>query len=194
MSYRFDGNLIRILGLGACLLCLVGCSGARFWLANAPSVFYRVVRQTDLHYGPDGRQTLDIYAPRSARNRPVVIFWYGGSWTQGSKSDYRFVGALLAARGFVAVIPDYRLYPASTFPGFEEDGARAVAWVNRHVEEFGGDPRRVVLMGHSAGAHTAAFLAYNRNFLREAGADPASIVGLVGLSGPYVLVPDTDTL
>jgi len=94
----------------------------------------------------------------------------------------------------VAVLPDYRLYPQVSFPAFDEDGAHAVAWVEQHVQEFGGDARHIVLMGHSAGGHTAAFLALNHAFLRKFGADPSAISGLVGLSGTYVLVPDTDTL
>jgi dipeptidyl aminopeptidase/acylaminoacyl peptidase len=69
-----------------------------------------------------------------------------------------------------------------------------VAWVQAHIRDFGGDPRRIVLMGHSAGGHTAAFLAFNHAFLRKFGGDPQTIVGLVGLSGTYVLVPDTDEL
>jgi acetyl esterase/lipase len=124
----------------------------------------------------------------------VVIFWYGGSWTSGSKADYRFVGTALAGSGCVAVLPDYRLYPAVTFPAFVEDGARAVAWVERHAEELGGDHTRIVLMGHSAGAHEAAMLALQPRYLERAGATPADIVGLVGLSGPYALAPDTPVL
>jgi acetyl esterase/lipase len=171
-----------------------GCRTSAFLVANAPTEFDRIERYPDLAYGTDPRQRSDIYAPRRAQNRPVVIFWYGGSWTQGSKASYRFVGTTLAERGFVAVLPDYRLYPQVTFPAFDEDGARAVAWVEQHIKEFGGDPRRIVLMGHSAGGHTAAFLALNHDFLRKFGADPGAIAGFVGLSGTYVLVPDTDTL
>jgi len=176
------------------LLLVTGCSTTGFLVANAPTAFDRLDRRLDLAYGGDARQRLDIYSPRHAANRPVVIFWYGGSWTKGSKADYRFVGTTLAERGFVAVLPDYRLYPQVSFPLFDEDGARAVAWVEQHIREFGGDPRRIVLMGHSAGGHTAAFLALNHAFLQKFGADPQSIAGLVGLSGTYVLVPDTDTL
>jgi acetyl esterase/lipase len=94
----------------------------------------------------------------------------------------------------VAVLPDYRLYPQVGFPVFDEDGARAIAWVEQHVQEFGGDPQRIVLMGHSAGAHTAAFLALNHAFLEKFGADSTDLVGLIGLSGPYALVPDSDAL
>ena len=177
----------------AFLLLLAGCSTTQFLVANAPTQFDRIDRHANLSYGPDPRQGLDVYSPRHATNRPVVVFWYGGSWVKGKKSDYRFVGTTLAERGFVVVLPDYRLYPQVSFPAFDEDGARAVTWVEHHVQEFGGDPHHIVLMGHSAGGHTAAFLAFNHEFLRKYGADPDSIVGLVGLSGTYVLVPETDT-
>jgi acetyl esterase/lipase len=175
----------------AFLLLLAGCSTTQFLVANAPTEFDRIDRHANLPYGEDPRQRLDVYSPRHATNRPVVIFWYGGSWVKGNKKDYRFVGTTLAERGFVAVLPDYRLYPQVSFPAFDEDGARAVAWVEQHVQEFGGDPHHIVLMGHSAGGHTAAFLAFNHEFLKKYGADPNSISGLVGLSGTYVLVPET---
>jgi acetyl esterase/lipase len=193
VSLTFSRTLSR-LGVVALALLAAGCSSTEFLIANAPTVFDNLDRHVDLPYGQDPRQRLDIYAPRHAVARPVVIFWYGGSWTKGSKANYRFVGTTLAERGFVAVLPDYRLYPQVTFPLFDEDGARAVAWVEQHAREFGGDPRHIVLMGHSAGGHTAAFLAFNHAFLEKFGADPQSISGLVGLSGTYVLVPDTDTL
>jgi acetyl esterase/lipase len=183
-----------ILGAVLFIASLPGCASAVFVAANVPTEFAHVERQVNLAYGTDQRQKLDVYMPRMAVNRPVVIFWYGGSWQKGNKSDYRFVGTALAKLGFVAVLPDYRLYPQVTFPAFDEDGARAVAWVEQHVQEFGGDPRRIVLMGHSAGAHTAAFLALNHAFLEKFGASSANIVGLVGLSGPYVLVPDSEAL
>jgi acetyl esterase/lipase len=183
-----------LLGAALVAIMVAGCSSAVFLFANAPTAFGSFDRRSDLAYGEDPRQRLDVYAPRNAAKRPIVIFWYGGTWVKGSKANYRFVGAALAERGFVAVLPDYRLYPAVTFPAFCEDGAHALAWVEAHAQEFGGDPHRVVLMGHSAGAHMAAFIAFNHAFDEKAGADSKSIVGLVGLSGPYALVPDTDEL
>lgn len=187
-----SGRMTRIAALILVFL-LTGCTTTQFLLANAPTEFDRVDRHANLPYGRDARQHLDIYAPRQAASRPVVIFWYGGSWVKGNKSEYRFVGTTLAEHGFVAVLPDYRLYPQVTFPAFDEDGAHAVAWVEQHIQEFGGDPHHIVLMGHSAGGHTAAFLAFNHAFLQKYGADPSDISGLVGLSGTYVLVPATPT-
>jgi acetyl esterase/lipase len=186
--------LASILGAALILANVCGCARTQFFAANAPTAFSRVDRRVNLAYGIDPRQELDIYVPRMAVNRPVVVFWYGGSWQEGSKSDYRFVGTELAKLGFVAVLPDYRLYPQVTFPAFDEDGARAIAWVEQHAQEFGGDPKHIVLMGHSAGGHTAAFLAFNHAFLESFGAASANIVGLIGLSGPYALVPDSDAL
>jgi acetyl esterase/lipase len=188
---------------------LSACSAITFGIANAPTAFGPFERKADIAYGTEARQKLDVYVPKAAQDgrdagagpaanatgaRPVVIFWYGGSWQSGSKSDYRFVGAALADRGYVTVLPDYRLYPEVKFPGFLDDAAHAVAWVQQHAQEFGGDPHRVVLMGHSAGAHTAAYLALNHEFLAKRGANPDWIAGLVGLSGPYVLAPNTRTL
>jgi acetyl esterase/lipase len=190
-------NLSRLaarLAIAATAGVLSACSAITFGIANAPAGFGPFERKSDIPYGADKRQRLDVYVPKTIANRPVVIFWYGGSWQSGSKADYRFVGAALAERGFIAVLPDYRLYPDVKFPAFLDDAAHAVAWVQQHAQEFGGDPRRIVLMGHSAGAHTAAYLALNREFLAKRGAKPEWIAGLVGLSGPYVLAPNTRAL
>jgi acetyl esterase/lipase len=171
-----------------------GCTSTLFFAANAPSYFSSVRSRVGIPYADSARQRLDVYSPRGSRGLPVVVFWYGGAWSSGSKSQYRFVGVALAERGCVAVLPDYRLYPAVKYPAFIEDGARAVAWVQQHAQEFGGDSTRIVLMGHSAGAHLAATLAIEPRYLTAVGADRRSIVGWVGLSGPYALDPDTDEL
>jgi acetyl esterase/lipase len=185
---------LKLAVVAAACVLVSGCRAPEFLVANLPNAFSHLQLHADLSYGSDRRQRLDIVAPRQGMNRPVVIFWYGGSWVQGRKADYRFVAVALAKQGFVAVLPDYRLYPQATFPMFDEDGARAVAWVQQHVSEYGGDPTHVVLMGHSAGGHTAAFLAFNHEFLRKYGADPDGIAGLIGLSGTYVFTPDSDLL
>ena len=185
---------IALLGIASFVVLAAGCTNAAFLIANAASWTGRYDRSTDLAYGPESRQQLDVYAPKDAQDRPVVVFFYGGSWTAGSRGLYRFVGAALAERGMVTVVPDYRLYPQVKFPSFLDDGALAVAWVQKHAQEFGGDPHRIVLMGHSAGGHEAAFLAYDSRLLQKAGAHPEWIVGLVGLSGPYALEPNSQVL
>lgn len=179
----------------ACTLAaaLTACGNLGFFVANAPVAFASSKRTTDISYGKGERLELDVFSPGTGEH-PVVVFFYGGAWTAGKKSDYGFVGAVLAAHGYVTVIPDYRLYPEVRFPEFMEDGAQAVVWVREHAREFGGDPDRIVLMGHSAGAHMAAMLALNDAYLAKAGVPEHSIVGLIGLSGPYDLVPNSDTL
>jgi acetyl esterase/lipase len=187
-------QVLKKFAVAVVALWISGCSGTEFMLANAPNRFEHVERHLDLAYGDLHRQHLDVLSPPRAAGLPVVIFFYGGSWIEGSKEDYRFVATTLAEHGIVAVIADYRLYPEVTFPAFEEDGARAIAWVQHHASEYGGDPRNVILMGHSAGGHTAAFLAFDHEWLRRFGADPTGISGLIGLSGTYVFVPDSDVL
>jgi acetyl esterase/lipase len=182
-------GILALAGVGS------ACTSVSFLIANVPASFGPHERKTNIAYGADRRQRLDVYTPaQKGTNRPVVVFWYGGSWQSGSKSAYKFVGAALAERGFVTVLPDYRLFPKVKFPEFLDDAAAAVAWVQQHAEEFGGDPRHVVLMGHSAGAHIAAFLALRPDVLSKAGARPEWIAGLVGLSGPYALAPNTRAL
>ena len=150
---------------------------------------YRAV--TDIAYGEGARRTLDVYRPAAATpGAPVVVFFYGGSWDSGDKGFYRFVGAALASQGVVAVIPDYRVYPEVRYPGFIQDAALAVAWAKAHAADYGGDPDRLVLMGHSAGAHIAAMLAYDRRWLNADGLDPArDLRAMVGVSGPYDFLP-----
>jgi acetyl esterase/lipase len=182
------------LAMAAFAVLASGCTSLSFLIANTATLTGRYERSTDHSYGPQSRHKLDVYSPRDAKDRPVVVFFYGGSWTSGGRGLYRFVGAALAERGIVAVLPDYRLYPQVKFPLFVDDGALAVAWVQKHAQEFGGDPQRIVLMGHSAGGHEAAFLAYDQKLLQKVGARPQWIRGLVGLSGPYALAPDTEIL
>jgi acetyl esterase/lipase len=150
----------------------------------------RVAVARSIPYGAGPRRTLDVYRPRDAAGAPVVVFFYGGSWQGGRKETYRFVGRALARRGIVAVIADYRVYPDVVYPGFIEDGARAVRWTAAEIAAHGGDPRRIVVMGHSAGAHIAAMLALDGRWLAAAGAPP--VAGLVGLSGPYDFLPIRD--
>ena len=185
---------IALASIASFIVFASGCTSVAFLIANSATLTGRYDRSTSHAYGPESRQQLDIYSPEDAKDRPVVVFFYGGSWTTGRRGLYRFVGASLAERGIVTVVPDYRLYPQVKFPIFLDDGALAVAWVQKHAHEFGGDPQRIVLMGHSAGGHEAAFLAYDTQLLQKAGAHPEWIVGLVGLSGPYALEPNSQIL
>ena len=174
-------------------LTVVACGGLAFTAANAPALFGEFSRRADVTYGTRPRQQLDVYAPRHAKDLPIIVFWYGGGWENGKKSQYRFVGAALAKAGYVAVLPDYGLYPEAKFPAFVQDGAEALAWVASHAGEIGGDPGRIFVAGHSAGAHLAAMLAYDRSQLERVGLPPEIVSGFIGLSGPYALDPNNDT-
>jgi acetyl esterase/lipase len=144
-------------------------------------------------YGPLSRQKLDVYAPssivRGSKRAPVLVFFYGGSWNSGRRQDYAFVGQALAARGFVTVVPDYRLFPQVRYPEFLKDCAAAVRWTRDQAADYGGDPDRLVLAGHSAGAYNAMMLALSPEFLTAAGVDPKTIKAVAGLSGPYYFLP-----
>ena len=136
-------------------------------------------------FGSDPRQRLDVWAPRrSAARLPVILFFYGGSWNSGLREGYGFAARALAARGFVVVVPDYRLVPQVRWPGFVEDGAAAVRWALANVAAHGGDPGKVAVMGHSAGAHIALLLALDR---RWGVAD--DIRAAVSLAGPADFLP-----
>jgi acetyl esterase/lipase len=186
-------HLLPVCGLFLTAV-LAGCADLTFGLVNTPARFGSFNRIADVPYGPNPRERLDVYVPKQQTVKAVVIFWFGGSWQNGRKEQYRFVGAALAQRGILTVIPDYRLYPEVRFPELMEDGAKAVAWVHEHARDYSADPERLVLMGHSAGGHMAALLALDPQYLQKAGVPYKSIVGLVGLSGPYALDPNTDVL
>ncbi len=183
--------LPRWRGISLALLYVLTSGCSPLALVSAVSNDDGVTASTDRRYGMLPRQQLDIYSPKSGEAAlcPVVIFFYGGSWQTGERGQYRFVGEALAAQGFIAVVPDYRVYPEVKFPTFVEDGAAAVRWVHDHILEFGGDPRRVFLMGHSAGAHIAAMLALDPRHLAAQGLSPEDLRGFIGLAGPYDFLP-----
>jgi len=145
----------------------------------------------DVAYGPLPRQRMDIYVPSGGGStpKPVVFFIYGGSWANGAKETYSFVGDALSARGFVTVIADYRLVPEVRFPVFIEDGAQALRFVRDNIARFGGAPRAIHLMGHSAGAYNAMMLTLDRRYLAAVGMSAGDIRSTVGLSGPYDFLP-----
>jgi acetyl esterase/lipase len=154
---------------------------------------HRIAFTRNIAYGEGARHTLDVCRPRSATAATVVVFFYGGGWRSGSKDIYRYVAKALARRGYVAVVPDYRIYPDVLFPDFLDDGADALRWVKDNAQKFGGDPQRIFLMGHSAGAHIAAMLAVDPTWLNKVGLEPGrDIAGFIGIAGPYDFLPLRD--
>jgi acetyl esterase/lipase len=140
--------------------------------------------EPDIAYGTLPGQFIDIYRPLGPvySNRPVLVFFYGGSWTSGDRGSYRFIGQSFASAGYVTVVADYRHYPEARFPGFVEDGAAAVALVARYVPGAAG---HIVVIGHSSGAYIAAMVASDRRYLDAAGSGRAVLAGFIGVAGPY---------
>lgn len=142
-------------------------------------------------FSPETGLKLDVWAPTTASKnpRPVLVFFYGGGWANGARAHYGFAAKAFAAKGFVVVLPDYRKVPKVRFPEFNKDGAEAVKWVRDNIAKYGGDPTRVTLSGHSAGAYIAMILALDTHYLKDIGVDPAIIRATVGMSGPYDFYP-----
>jgi acetyl esterase/lipase len=191
VSLRWFGMLLLLVLLGALGLAASMPSRALNLLAALGPGEMRA----DVAYGPLSRHRLDIHSPgpavtRPALGYPLVVFFYGGSWNRGERADYRFVGQALAARGMVVLVADYRLYPEVRYPDFLRDCAAALAYGLEQAGALGADPRRVFVMGHSAGAYNAAMLALDARWLAGAASPaPARLAGWIGLAGPYDFAP-----
>jgi len=186
MSVKLSRRVLLVSGMA---VFSGACTQLAFLTANVPASFGDYSRTRDLAYGAMPRNKLDVYLPAKPQGAPVVVFFHGGGWNSGDKADYKFVGAALAEQGYIAVLPNYRLYPQVKFAGFMQDAAAAVAWVQMHAAEWGGDVRRLYLAGHSAGAHIAVMLALNEQYLQAAGMSAGDLRGVVGLAGPYDFLP-----
>jgi acetyl esterase/lipase len=183
-------SFIALFAVLLCVGALAACSGVDALNALTPRHSY--VPTLGLAYGSDARQRLDVYAPlppAPPKGWPMVVFFYGGSWNSGDRGDYRFVGEALAARGMVAVVADYRLYPLVRYPDFLADSAQAVAWSLSHAASLGADPKRVFVMGHSAGGYNAAEIAIDSRWLAAAGHSTHELAGWIGLAGAYDFLP-----
>ncbi len=167
-----------------------GCSA--IGTLNAVTTTSTYTLSANLAYGTLSRQKLDIYtptAPPPAKGWPVVVFIYGGSWNVGERTQYKFVAEALAARGVMTLVADYRLYPEVRYPDFLSDSAQALAYSMDHAVQLGGDPKRVFVMGHSAGGYNAAMLALDARWLTAVGHSPKELAGWIGLAGPYDFYP-----
>ena len=140
-----------------------------------------------VQYGKSPRQAMDVYRPNVDQGKPTVVFVYGGAWRSGTKKDYKFIGHALTQLGHAVIIPDYQLYPVVSFPVFIEDVAKAVKQAELRSENlFGRNMDKIVLMGHSAGGHTASLLYTDTGYFKRNRVS-ADVVGMIGLAGPYDL-------
>ncbi|HEY0266323.1 MAG TPA: alpha/beta hydrolase [Rhizomicrobium sp.] len=148
-----------------------------------------------LAFGADARQMLDVYVPDGLMGpAPVLLFFYGGGWQGGRREQYLAFGQAFASAGMVTVVADYRLYPQVKYPDFVADAAAALAWVHGHIARYGGDPGRVFVSGHSAGAYNAVMLASEPKFIAAHGGSLSWIRGVIGISGPYNFLPMRDPI
>jgi len=181
---------LKTLLCSAAVVLTAACSPVKTLNMIIPESGYQLT--PNVAFGSLPRQKLDIYVPRNLpkdSKAPVVVFFYGGGWDTGDKDDYKFVAEAFTSRGFIVVIPDYRIYPDVLFPGFMADPAQAARWVKDYIGGLGGDSQHIFLAGHSAGAHIAAMLTLNDEYLATAGLKPKDFSGMIGLAGPYDFLP-----
>ena len=145
-----------------------------------------ILWQSDMAYGPHPRQKLDIYMPRESSGPvPIVVFVHGGSWQEGNKRGYGFVGRALAAQGFMTMVMNYRLHPEDRYPAFVDDVALALRWAAENGKPLGGDPTHIFAMGHSAGAYDIAMAVLDERYA----ATRPKLSGVVTLAGPFDFLP-----
>lgn len=128
---------------------------------------------------------LDVYSPAEGDNHPVLIFVHGGGWDKYDRLLFAPVGQKLIERGMVVVIPDYTLHPDAGYEQMAAEVAAATAWTLENIAEYGGDPDRVVISGHSAGGHLAGLVATDEVWLNYEGHTNEELCGLIGLAGVY---------
>src|SRR5207253_4162052 len=141
----------------SCLLVAIA------WLSNARAQDGK--RNIPYADHADERQVLDVYAPQNARNLPVVFWIHGGGWQTGDKTDVQIKPQAFMDKGFVFVSTNYRLLPSVDMATIVRDVAKSIHWVHEHIAEYGGDPKRLLIMGHSAGAQLAALICTDDRYL-----------------------------
>jgi acetyl esterase/lipase len=161
-------------------LSLVGLLNA---LSPRPASTRRLA--AGLRYGPDRKHLLDLYGPRAPGPHPAIFFFYGGAWADiGDRRDFGFAARALASLGYLVAVPDYRVLPEVAYPAFLDDCALAVHWALDQLDRHGGDPSRLALAGHSAGAYNATMLALDPRYRLR-----GRLAAVAGLSGPYDFYP-----
>lgn len=192
----FAATILLVVLLGFGMLRMAGPAqldlADRLWPGGADTS--KVVR--GIAYGSDPMQAYDVYSPSgtgaacNGQTLPTLIFFHGGSWRDGDRGSYGFVGRAFAERGFHVVIADYRKMPSARFPAFVEDAASVIAHVHRNLPTCS-DPSRLFVAGHSAGAHIVMLAVLDRKWLAAEKLDAGVLAGVIGLAGPYDFLPFT---
>lgn len=182
------------------LIFLGGCSALQ--IVNSVSKIYTAEVKENIEFDTHPKLKYDLYLPNKPNEEfthtPVIVFFYGGSWNRGDKSEYEFVGRRLASMGYITAVPNYRLYPEVQYPDFLKDGAQSIAHLKTELQKTEykhlNPSEQYILMGHSAGAYNAAMLALDPRWLNAAGVEHKnSVQGLIGLAGAYNIYPIKDT-
>ena len=198
MNFNIFSRWSNVIFSSAIVTLFAGCSALGALNGFVPERGVTATR--DIAYGANARNKLDVYQSKilppasspSTAAKPVVVFFYGGAWDSGDKSSYFFMAEALTSRGYVVVMPDYRVYPEVVFPLYMDDAALAIKWAFDNVAQYGGDPDKIFLMGHSAGAQLAALAAYDAKYLSAVGVDKRRIKGVVSVAGPMDFLPLTE--
>lgn len=181
-------SLISIIAISA---ILISCSPTRLLNSSLSSGHYAM--KLNIAYGNHPLQKLDVYSPTKGaqgRDKPVIVFVYGGAWKSGDKKDFKFIAHAFTSAGYRVVIPNYRLFPSVKFPAFIDDVADSIAYIEQNSSILAGDlSQGMILMGHSAGAHTAALLSTDLNYFKRRNIT-TPLKALVVLAGPYDLLLD----
>ena len=148
-----------------------------------------VTRDIPYTGAPDKKLSLDVYAPADAKNLPVVFWIHGGGWQAGDKDQVKLKPQMFMAKGFVFVSTNYRLLPDVDMATLTRDVAKSFRWVQDHIAEHGGDPKRVLVGGHSAGAQLAALLCTDERYLKAEGVSFEVLIGCVPVDGDTYDVP-----
>lgn len=179
----------------AIIFTAVNKTHSALFLINTLASFGSFTSHRDINYGIKAEQKLDIYLPNnisslSIKTIPTVIFFYGGCWGACSKldkSDYKFIAQTLTSQNMITVIVDYQKFPSVKFNDIVKDAAKSVEWVNSNIASYKGNPNNIFLMGHSAGAHLASMLTFNKKYLTKD--TYKNIRGFIGIAGPYDFLP-----
>ncbi len=179
---------------GAVAVILIIAAGM-FWYSPALLVdtVDRIANRADvvkvadsIAFGPRKDIQLDIWSTQAGpkRAKPVLVFFYGGGWANGTRKEYSYAARPFVEAGYIVVLPDYRHVPSVRFPAFVEDSADAVKWVQANIARYGGDPNRVSVAGHSAGAYNALMLALDPQWLGN-----RPVKAAISLAGPTDFYP-----
>ena len=208
MAIRSKRKVIWAIGIVAAVLLLAGAALQLAIWRNGPAVLDNVDRLTGGDRGTmqlatktlgasDARKIL-VFGPQEVEAKteqmPVLLFVHGGSWNKGDPADYGFIARAFSPEGFIVVLAGYRLHPEAVYPAMLEDTAAAIAWTHKNIAQFGGDPTRITVSGHSAGAYNVVMAALEKRWLAEHDIDANMLAGVVGLAGPYDFYPfDSDS-